>query len=130
MKRMLIACLAAAAVGAPALAQYAPPPPGNWQRGPDRGPGGWNPQHFWQGAPPGARERIDYLQNRINFDASRGQLNPEEVRVANDGIRQIRQMVRQMHVYDGRLTPRDNYIVQQRLDALTVRVHQMAHNNW
>jgi hypothetical protein len=91
-----------------------PPPPAY---GP--GPGG-----FWAGAPVGIRERIDFLQNRVNRAASAGRIGPREAGDFNRDLDGIRHQTMDLRARDGgHLTPPDRDYLQQRLDAVSERLH-------
>jgi hypothetical protein len=81
---------------------------GNWNRG-DRGGG----DDFWRGAPSGLRERIDWLQQRINRGASDGSLGPQEAHRAQWQLESIK---------------RDAATLQQRLDDLSRNIRWLRHN--
>src|SRR3954463_9592649 len=98
MKRLLAsaAIMASMLAAAPAVAQ----PYQNYQSG-------WNSGDFWRGAPSGAWERIQYLQDRINRGVSDGSLSRGEAQRAQRQLQQIRREAWQMR-RDGVMSPRDS----------------------
>ena len=123
MKKAILVLAAITSLGGVALAQ-----PGAPMGGPARG---WDRGAFWRGAPDSPRERIRFLQDRINRGISDGSLNRREAARANGELDRIRAMDRRMH-YDsgGRLDDRDRAILQQRLDDLSRRIRWSRHNGW
>lgn len=96
---------------------YAPPPP-------PPGPGGG----FWAGAPAGIHERIDFMQSRIDRASSAGWISPRESHDAYRELDFIRSELRRLRYQDGgRLRPVDRDYLQQRLDALSRRLHWAEH---
>src|ERR1700761_4527524 len=109
MKKTLLTLAALASLsGTGAGAQPAPPPPGGWGGG-----------AFGRGAPDSPRQRIQFLQDRINRGIADGSLDRREAMSVNRDLDRIRQMDRRMH-YDngGRLNPQDRAMLQGRLDDL------------
>jgi hypothetical protein len=100
--------------GTPLAAQ---PAPGGWQS--NRGAGGWDRETFWRGAPEGPRERIDFLQRRIDRGIADGSLDRREGRRAQAELGNIRRDVMRMR---GRMTPQSRDMVQRRLDDLSQRI--------
>lgn len=138
MKAKIFLCLAGLTLAGSAIAQ--PAPGGGY---PDRGyhgggyaGGGYNGDRggndagsFWRGAPDSPRERIQFLQDRINRGMSDGSLDRREGRRANGELAKIREMDRHMHYRDGgRLDPRDRDMIQGRLDGLSRSLRFMRHN--
>ncbi|MBV9527333.1 hypothetical protein [Sphingomonas sp.] len=122
MKRLLLTVAASMLVAGAAQAQPAPPPPP---------PGAWDAGAFWRGAPDSPRERIQFLQDRINRGISDGSLDRHEAWRANRELNGVRQWIRRMHWEDdGRLTPDQRARVQARLDDLSRQIHWMRHNGW
>jgi hypothetical protein len=120
MKKILLTLAALASLsGTVAVAQPAPVPPPGWDAG-----------AFWRGAPDSPRQRIQFLQDRINRGIGDGSLDRREAMSANRELDRIRQMDRRMH-YDngGRLNPRDRAVIQGRLDDLSRRI-RWARRNW
>ena len=96
---------------------------GGYSQGPSQGQG-WDRDAFWRGAPQGLRERIDYMQQRINRGMSDGSLDPHEARRAQytlSGIR--RDAARYRYSRDPAL--RDN--LQARLDNLGQHIRWDRH---
>ena len=123
MRVRVLSLVAALALATPALAQY---PMG----GPDRGHG-WDSGAFWRGAPDSPRERIQFLQDRIDRGVADGSLDRREAWRANRDLSGLRAWMRRMHWQDeGRLTPDQRANVQARLDDLSRRIHWMRHNGW
>lgn len=71
--------LGLAATAIPAHAQYR-----------DRTVNGYNSQTFWQGAPDGLSQRIDWLQQRIDRGMSDGSLDRQEARRAQFQLNDLR----------------------------------------
>lgn len=137
MKRILFAAAALLLSGA-AAAQVPPPPPG-WNGGPpppgsgpgwDRGPGR-DSNVFWRGAPDNPRDRIQFLQDRVNRGVADGSLNPHEGRRISGELNGLRHSIHQQHWADhGPLTPDQRYRVQARLDQISQQIHWLRHNAW
>lgn len=86
---------------------------------------------FWRGAPDSPRERIQFLQDRINRGMSDGSLSRGEAMRANRELNGVRAWIRNMHWQDGgRLTPEQRGRVQARLDQVSSRIRWMRHNGW
>lgn len=114
---LLIAALSAGLMGCAAQAQYAPPPP------PGYAPGPWNPDQFWAQAPQTPRERIDYLEHRIDTEYARGRISLYDAKQAKTDLRTLRGQIRQMHWMDGgRLAPQDQQFVWNRLNQIAHRI--------
>lgn len=136
MKAKIFLCLAGLTLAGSAIAQPAPGggypdrnyPDRGYHGGGDRG-GGYDSGSFWRGAPDSPRERIQFLQDRINRGMSDGSLDRREGRRANSELAKIREMDRHMHYRDGgRLDPRDRDMIQGRLDGLSRSLRFMRHN--
>ena len=94
-------------------------------------PGGWDAGAFWRGAPEGPRERIQFLQDRINRGRSDGSLNPREADRAQRDLDGVRNWVRRMHWNNsGPLTPDQRGRIQARLDQISRQIRWMRHNGW
>lgn len=120
MKRILVTVAASMFVAGAAMAQPAPPRPA---------PGAWDAGAFWRGAPENPRERIQFLQDRINRGAADGSLDRHEAWRANRELNGVRQWVQRMHWEDGaRLQPEQRARVEARLDDLSRQIHWMRHN--
>ena len=134
MKKLLIGMAAIAVAATSAAAQYGPGPQpqqgGGYGNGGNGGGGGYGGGGgMWRGAPQGAHERIQFLQDRINRGMSDGSLNRREAGGALHELDRIRSMDRSLHYRDhGRLTPGDEAAVQHRLDDLSSRIHWERHN--
>ncbi len=101
-KPLLIAlALTVAGTAVPALAQM------GWHAG-----DAWNRETFWRGAPQGIRERIDWLQQRINRGARDGSLDPQEARRSQWQLDQIRRDVRWSRADGGGLSWRERNRIQ------------------
>jgi hypothetical protein len=110
MKSILLGTLAVLTVvgGTAATAQ---PRPDSWQQ--QRGD--WDRDAFWRDAPSDARERIAFLQNRIDRGISDGSLDRREGRRAQQELNSIKRDARFM---GRRYNPRQAAVLQQRLDDL------------
>ncbi len=114
-----------------------PPPPGagpGWNHGPDgdrdRGRG-WDGNAFWRGAPDSPRDRIEFLQDRINRGRADGSLNRHEAMRVSGELNGLRHWIQRMHWQDqGRLTPDQRGQVQARLDQISQQIRWMRHNGW
>jgi hypothetical protein len=82
--KAIFAALALATVGSavPLSAQ----PVQNWQARDS-----WNREAFWRGAPEGVRQRIDWLQQRIDRGVQDGSLDRQEARRAQRQLDTLRQ---------------------------------------
>jgi hypothetical protein len=140
MKRFLLIATATLLTGAalaPAQAQGwdrdrpAAGGPG-WDRGrPGAGAPGWDRNAFWRGAPESPRERIAFLQQRIDRAAADGSLDRREARNAQRELDGIRNWAMRLHMRDGRfLSDRDRDALQAKLDGLSGRLRWMRHNGW
>lgn len=84
---------------------------------------------MWAGAPQDPRQRIDWLQQRINRGEQDGSLNPREARNSQTELNNIRHMARNFSRHDGReLAPQHANFIQSRLDNLSQRLHWQRHN--
>ncbi len=78
---------------------------------------------FWSGAPQGPRQRIDWLQQKINRGEQDGSLDRNESRSSQTELNNIRRMARYYSRRDGReLTSRHSDYIQSRLDSLSQRI--------
>jgi hypothetical protein len=113
----------AVAGNAIAGARNDPCPTGYYRGPPPRGGG------FWDGAPQGIHQRIDFMQDRINRSAERGWISGHEARRANRELSFIRSEDARLRDQDGgRLRDQDRGYLQSRLDALGQRLHWAEHN--
>jgi len=110
MKSILLGTLAVLTVvgGTAATAQ---PRPNSWQQQ----NGGWDRDAFWRDAPNDPRERIGYMQSRIDRGISDGSLDRREARRAQEELNGIKRDSRFM---GRRYNPRQAAVLQQRLDDL------------
>jgi hypothetical protein len=102
--------------------------PATAQRAPDwRGNGGagWDRDAFWRGAPAGPRERIDFVQRRIDRGIADGSLDRREARRAQYQLSSIRADAQRMR---GRMTPEGRDMLLRRLDDLSRQVRWMRDN--
>ncbi|WP_404712417.1 hypothetical protein [Sphingomonas sp. MMS24-J13] len=119
MKRTILAMTAGLLVAGAAVAQPYPP----------RAP--WDAGAFWRGAPDSPRERIQFLQDRVNRGLADGSLNRREAMRVNRELNGVRQWIRRMHWEDaGRLTPDQRARVQDRLDQISRQIRWLRHNGW
>jgi hypothetical protein len=92
---------------------------------------GWDANAFWEGAPPGIWERLDFLQHRIDVGVAHHKLNRTEANRVQNELGRIRDMTRTMRTRDGgALNDTDRVYLQDRLDQLSSNIHWMAHNGW
>jgi hypothetical protein len=104
--------MALALLGAtPALAQ-----PGNWNNG-------WNRETFWRDAPSDIRQRIDWLQRRIDRGVQDGSLTRRE---ASDLYRRLDYIRRDART--GYMTPDRRDRLQARLDDISSQVRWQRGN--
>lgn len=80
----------------------------------------WDHNSFWRAAPNDPRQRIDFLQQRIDRGMTDGSLNRQEARRAQNELKYIRNYARQ-----GRWTTQRSNYVQLRLDNLSKRIKWM-----
>ena len=117
---------------APPPPAYGPPPPSAY--GPPPGPGYGPPPapgSFWYGASYDVRQRIDFLQDRINRANADGNLSPRENRKLSTDLNTVRRQARSMTYRDGgRLSPPDRDYLLRRLDDLSRRVHWEARHDY
>lgn len=102
----------------PAVAQRAP----DWQA---NSGAGWDRDAFWRGAPAGPRERIDFLQRRIDRGVADGSLDRREARRAQSELSSIRQDAMRSR---GRMSPDRRDMLLSRLDNLSQRLRWLRHN--
>jgi hypothetical protein len=107
MRKRISCLLAVAMLGAtPALAQYNSAPSSSWDR-----------NAFWEGAPSGISQRVDFIQRRIDRGVSDGTLTRREANDLNRELATIRSDARR-----GRLTADRQDRLQARLDNVSSRV--------
>ena len=90
---------------------YAPPPSG----------GG-----FWQGAPTDIRQRIDFLQQRIDRMSTNGRISPDAAQQAYARLRRVRHYAHTNYERYGQLTPDQQSYVQSQLDYVGRSLHWEA----
>lgn len=108
---------------------YGPPPQGYGPRSEGYGsppPGG----EFWRGAPGDIRQRIDFMQSRLQQAADNGQLSHPQLHRAFRELGNIRGSIRSLYRRDGGLTPDDNAYIQARLDHLRASIHWMEQTGY
>ena len=105
---------------APLAAQ---PAPDSWHGNPGTG---WDRDAFWRGAPDSPRERIDFVQQRIDRGAADGSLDRREARRAQWQLNNIRRDAMAMR---GRMRPGDRDMIQRRLDDLSRQLHWLRRND-
>ena len=114
----LCSAIALAAIGsAPLAAQQ-----GQDWRG-NNSSSGWDRDAFWRGAPAGPRERITFLQQRIDRGVADRSIDRREARRAQSQLNGIRADLNR-----GRLTPPRREMILNRLDDLS-RSLRWARNN-
>jgi hypothetical protein len=116
MKPILAAMAIAMATSAitPVVAQSSS---GSWHQGSG---GGWDRETFWRGAPQTTRERIQWLQQRIDRGIADGSLNRREARNSQRELDNIRRTAMRMRAdRGGDLSRRDRDYIQTRLDNLS-----------
>jgi hypothetical protein len=93
--------------------------------------GGWDAGAFWKGAPDSPRDRIQFLQDRINRGRDDGSLDRHEADRAQGELDRVRGWLRQMH-YDngGPLGPDQRDRIQARLDLISSQIRWMRHDGW
>jgi len=85
-------------------------------------PGG--PAAFWQGGPSEIRDRIAFMEDRIQRAERNDWINRSEARRAYDELAQIRRMESDMRRRDrGRLSVENANYLQSRLDTVGARVN-------
>jgi hypothetical protein len=119
-KKPLLIALAAAFVGTavPAVAQPA------WSPGDS-----WNRDAFWRGAPSDLRQRIDWLQRRIDRGVTDGSLDRSEARRLQWQLNNIRRDLWRARRDGGGLNGREEAMIQDRLDNLSQRIRWQRSNN-
>jgi hypothetical protein len=117
MKTIFAAAVASVAIlsAAPALAQgmYGPPPPGAAPA-----PRGWE-----------LDRRLDWMQQRIDRGRADGSLDWRESRRVQRELIHIRHDEDRLRYRNGgRLSDRDRFMLQDRLDRLSDQIRWMRHN--
>jgi hypothetical protein len=86
---------------------------------------------FWNGAPTGVHERIDFMQDRLSRASGSGRISRREAYADNRELNFIRSEERRLRYQDGgRLRPEDRDYLQGRLDSLSQRIHWAANANY
>jgi hypothetical protein len=109
-----------------------PCPPGYYERpttaplpAPDYGP-----TAFWSGAPNGIRERVDFMEARVDRGIRDGVITRREARSARQDLADIRRMEVRLRRRDGgRLTGPDREYLQSRLDQVGRNIRWFARND-
>ncbi len=84
---------------------------------------------FWQGAPESPRERIDWLQQRIQRGVTDGSLDRREAYQSQRELNSIRRMAMDARARDGgELVGADRDMLQRRLDDLSQRIRWRRQN--
>ena len=81
---------------------------------------------FWQGAPTDVRQRIDFLQQRIDRMSSNGRISPDAAQRAYTRLRQVRHYAHTNYERYGQLTPDQQGYVQSQLDYVSRSLHWEA----
>ncbi len=97
-----------------------PPPQGGGYAG---GGYGGSPQGFWHGAPGDIRQRIDFLQQRVDHLSSDGRISPQQSQHAYMQLRNIRYYARSNYQRYGQLTPDQRGYIQSQLDYIGRSLH-------
>ena len=84
---------------------------------------------FWDGAPQDIRQRIEFMQQRVNRSIQSGWLSRRESRDITNQMRRLRQEDRRLEYQDhGRLRPQDRAYLDGLLNNLSQRLHWAEHN--
>ncbi|MDP9102412.1 MAG: glycine zipper 2TM domain-containing protein [Pseudomonadota bacterium] len=84
---------------------------------------------FWRQAPQGIRERLDWMQARIDRARDERTLEPRQVNYAEHELGDIRRMIEDLRARDGgRLNEADRGYIQGRLDHLGQNLRWMREN--
>lgn len=101
------------------------PPPGDRRDYGDRR----DHRDFWDGAPQDIRQRIDFMQDRVDRSIRGGWLSRREARDITSQMRRIRSEDRRLEYQDhGRLRPEDRAYLDSLLNNLSQRLHWAEHN--
>jgi hypothetical protein len=88
------------------------------------------PGAFWNGAPQGVRERIDFMQARIDRGERNGTLSRREAATARQDLNDVRRMEISLRRRDGgRLTGADREYIQARIDDVGRNIRWMQASN-
>ena len=127
MVRISVASMIAGLVAGIAIAQ--PYPPQGRAFGPPPGPG-WSHEGFWRGAPDSPRERIQFLQDRIDRAVSNRLITPDQARHASVELDRTRGRMRQMHYQDGGpLTGQDRALIERGLNDVSRQLTYWTHRD-
>ncbi len=127
MKTLFLSSLAVLAV-AGGTAASAQPGANNWQQNQGYQNGGWDRDAFWRGAPNDPRERISFMQTRIDRGIADRSLDRREARQAQQELDAIKRDARNM---GRRFSPRQSAMIQDRLDALGQKLRwQRSEARW
>jgi hypothetical protein len=86
---------------------------------------------FWREAPVGIRERIDWMQARIDRSRDNGSLDPRQVSYAQHELSDIRRMTQDLRARDGGdLSEADRGYIQGRLNHLGENLRWMRAENY
>jgi hypothetical protein len=111
-----------------------PPPPGpGYGPPPGYGPGpvGYGPgPGFWRDAPGDLRQRVEFMQSRLQDAAYDHRLNPSQAHRAFRELDSIRRSIHDLYRRDGGLSPDDTAYIQSRLDHLGASVHWMERTGY
>ncbi|CAN5132290.1 hypothetical protein BH09PSE2_BH09PSE2_04970 [soil metagenome] len=94
--------------------------------------GGWDPRdhgRVWDGAPPSAFQRIDWLRRRIRQAGLDGRIDRDQSRRAFAELRSIEDQARSFSRRGRELDGRQQAILQNRLDRLTGGLRWMQRDN-
>ena len=86
----------------------------------------WDRDAFWRGAPSGPRERITFLQRRIDRGVADRSLDRREARRAQYQLNSIRV---DLNRYRNRMTPERRDMILARLDDLSRSLRWMRNND-
>ncbi|WP_240320742.1 glycine zipper 2TM domain-containing protein [Sphingomonas crusticola] len=95
-------------------------PSGGWN---SASSGNWDRDAFWRGAPADPRQRIQFLQQRIDRGVADGSLSRREARNAQLELNNIRRDALRRGWNSSR-----SVAIQQRLDTLSQRLRWQRHN--
>jgi hypothetical protein len=88
------------------------------------------PGTFWNGAPQGVRERIDFMQARIDRGERAGTLSRREAATARQDLADVRRMEANLRRRDGgRLNGADREYIQARIDDVGRNIRWMQASN-
>ena len=118
MKRTILSGLALMVLAAPVAAMAQPAT--NWQTN-----RGWDRDSFWRGAAADPRQRMDFLQQRIDRGVSDGSLTRKEARNSQKELNRIRRDARNM----GRINDREAASLNSRLDNLAQKIRWRRTDN-